>query len=66
MDPGATDIGHGARCGRAAIPATQNSGAFKNYPAPAWRLLDNDGFFLSNPGFEHCTSAVTTYAWRKV
>lgn len=54
------------RCGRASIPATQNSGAFHKYPAPAWRLLDKDGFFLSNPGFEHCTGAETTCAWRKV
>ncbi|WP_329028100.1 hypothetical protein [Streptomyces sp. NBC_00690] len=54
------------RCGRAAIPTTQNSGAFKQYPAPAWRLLDKDEFFVSNPGFEHCTSAATTCAWRKV
>ncbi len=53
-------------CGRAAIPATQNSGAFNKYPAPSWCLLDKDGFFLSNPGFEHCTSAATTCAWRKV
>ncbi|MFJ6944839.1 hypothetical protein ACISU4_09335 [Streptomyces wuyuanensis] len=54
------------RCGRAAIPGTQNSGAFNKFPAPSWRLLDNDGFFVSNPGFAHCTSAATTCAWRKV
>ncbi|MEU0992150.1 hypothetical protein [Streptomyces sp. NPDC005953] len=54
------------RCGRAAIPGSQNAGAFDMYPAPAWRLLDKDEFFVSNPGFGHCTSAATTCAWRKV
>ena len=32
--------------------------------------LDNDGFLVNNPGFEHCTNrqphAETTCAWRKI
>ncbi|WP_234386780.1 hypothetical protein [Streptomyces sp. ERV7] len=53
-------------CGRASIPDRQNSGAFHDFPAPTWRMLDGDTFFVSNPGFEHCTSVHTTCAWRKV
>ncbi|MEU4350811.1 hypothetical protein [Streptomyces sp. NPDC023838] len=54
-------------CGRASIPDKQNSGAFSNsYPAPSWRMLDGDKFFVSNPGFDHCTSVHTTCAWRKI
>ncbi|MYW62481.1 hypothetical protein GTY65_00030 [Streptomyces sp. SID8379] len=52
--------------GRATIPGTQNSGAFHTSPAPAWRMLDNDPFYLSNPGFEHCTSTSTTCTWQKI
>lgn len=47
------------RCGRASIPAVQNSGAFHEFPAPSWRMLDNDGFFVRNPGFEHCANTTT-------
>ncbi|MFJ4343171.1 hypothetical protein [Streptomyces sp. NPDC088915] len=54
------------RCGRAAIPSTQNQQAFNGFPAPAWRMLDGDGFFVTLPGFEHCTSAATTCTWRKI
>ncbi|MGW2461848.1 cell envelope integrity protein TolA [Streptomyces sp. NPDC001761] len=54
------------RCGRAAIPSTQNQQAFSGFPAPAWRMLDGDGFFVTLPGFEHCTSTATTCTWSKV
>ncbi|NVK80238.1 hypothetical protein HG542_21610 [Streptomyces morookaense] len=53
------------RCGRASIPDVQNSGAFHEFPAPSWRMLDNDGFFVRNPGFEHCADTSTTCIWRK-
>jgi len=54
------------RCGRAAISKTQNQKAFSAYPAPAWRLLDGDGFFVTLPGYEHCTSTATTCTWKKI
>ncbi|WP_421111116.1 hypothetical protein [Streptomyces sp. NEAU-S77] len=54
------------RCGRAAIPSVQNQRAFSGFPAPSWRMLDGDGFLLTLPGFEHCTSTTTTCAWRKI
>ncbi|MFG2228358.1 hypothetical protein [Streptomyces sp. NPDC048644] len=54
------------KCGRAAVPSKQNQEAFKSFPAPAWRLLDGDGFFLSNPGFDHCSGTEATCAWKKV
>ncbi|SDP62603.1 hypothetical protein SAMN04487981_12964 [Streptomyces sp. cf386] len=54
------------RCGRAAIPSVQNQRAFSGFPAPSWRMLDGDGFFVNLPGFEHCTSAATTCTWRKI
>ncbi|MCZ4509889.1 hypothetical protein O3Q52_17120 [Streptomyces sp. ActVer] len=54
------------RCGRAAIPNLQNEQAFSGFPAPTWRLLDADGFFVTLPGFEHCTSTATTCTWRKI
>ncbi|MDX3698065.1 hypothetical protein PV726_49625 [Streptomyces europaeiscabiei] len=54
------------RCGRAGISATQNERAFSGFPAPSWRLLDGDGFFVTLPGFEHCTSTATTCTWRKI
>ncbi|MER7666805.1 hypothetical protein [Streptomyces sp. NPDC096193] len=54
------------RCGRAAIPSVQNQKAFSGFPAPEWRMLDGDGFFVNLPGFEHCTSAATTCTWRKI
>ncbi|MFD5747462.1 hypothetical protein [Streptomyces sp. NPDC127033] len=59
--PGGTE-----RCGRAAVPSAQNQRVFNKFPAAAWRMLDADGFFLTLPGFEHCTSTATTCAWRKV
>lgn len=31
-----------------------------------WRLLDNDGFFVSNPGFEHCANQPVVRAGRRV
>ncbi|MFI9155394.1 hypothetical protein [Streptomyces sp. NPDC053367] len=54
------------RCGRAAIPSAQNQAAFHKFPAPTWRMLDGDGFFVTLPGFEHCTSVATTCTWRKI
>ncbi|PKT71243.1 hypothetical protein CW362_20200 [Streptomyces populi] len=54
------------RCGRAAVSSAQNQRAFSGFPAPAWRMLDGDGFFLTLPGFEHCTSTATTCAWSKI
>jgi hypothetical protein len=54
------------RCGRAAIPSLQNEQAFSGFPAPMWRLLDGDGFFVTLPGFEHCTSTAATCTWRKI
>ncbi|RII06957.1 hypothetical protein DSC45_34585 [Streptomyces sp. YIM 130001] len=43
--------------GRASIPATQNQGAFHKFQPAVWRLVDNDAFYVSNPGFEHCDAA---------
>ncbi|MGW7410641.1 hypothetical protein ACWGI9_44485 [Streptomyces sp. NPDC054833] len=54
------------KCGRAALNADQNSGAFKGYPAPEWRMLDNDGFFVALPGFDQCKRGVVTCTWQKV
>ncbi|MCX4742198.1 hypothetical protein [Streptomyces antibioticus] len=54
------------RCGRAAIPSVQNQQAFSGFPAPGWRMLVGDGFFLTLPGFEHCTSTATTCTWKKI
>ncbi|WUS96753.1 hypothetical protein OHA46_08645 [Streptomyces sp. NBC_00708] len=54
------------RCGRAGIPSKQNQTAFSGFPVPSWRMLDGDGFFLTLPGFEHCTSVATTCTWRKI
>ncbi len=54
------------RCGRAAIPSVQNQRAFSGFPAPSWRMLDGDGFFVTLPGFEHCTSTATTCTWSKI
>jgi hypothetical protein len=54
------------RCGRAAIPSVQNQQAFSGFPAPSWRMLDGDGFFVTLPGFEHCASIATTCTWRKI
>ncbi|MFI6017371.1 hypothetical protein ACIBCP_07160 [Streptomyces sp. NPDC051287] len=50
------------RCGRAAVPSVLNQRAFTGCPAPSWRMLDGDGFFVTLPGFEHCTSIATTCA----
>lgn len=58
------------KCGRAAIASAQNQGAFKSLQPKVWRLLDDDGFLVNNPGFEHCTNrqphVETTCAWSKV
>ncbi|MEU3984536.1 hypothetical protein AB0F77_31450 [Streptomyces sp. NPDC026672] len=54
------------RCGRAAIPSVQNQQAFSGFPAPRWRMLDGDGFFVTLPGFEHCTSTAATCTWSKI
>jgi hypothetical protein len=54
------------RCGRAAIPSVQNQQAFSGFPAPSWRMLDGDGFFVTLPGFEHCATVATTCTWRKI
>lgn len=58
--------GGAERCGRAAIPKVQNQMAFNGFPAPQWRMLDGDGFFVTLPGYEHCTSAATTCTWKKI
>lgn len=39
---------------------------FSGYPAPSWRLLDGDGFFLPLPVYEHCTSTAATCTWKKI
>ncbi|WP_405444494.1 hypothetical protein OG350_37615 [Streptomyces achromogenes] len=52
------------RCGHAGINSAQKQGAFKDLNPATWRLLDGDGFFVSNPGFEHCANADTTCNWR--
>lgn len=54
------------KCGRAAVPSAQNQQAFQKFPASAWQLLGGDGFFLSNPGFAHCSGTEVTCAWKKV
>lgn len=58
--------GGSERCGRAAISSTQNQQAFIGFPAPAWRILDGNAFFVDPPGFNHCTLAATTCAWHKI
>ncbi|MEU7057486.1 hypothetical protein [Streptomyces sp. NPDC046197] len=54
------------KCGRANLPADQNSGVFRGYPVPDWRMLDNDGFFVDTPGFDHCKKDVVTCDWEKI
>lgn len=54
------------KCGRANLPADQNSGAFRGYPVPDWRMLDNDGFFVDTPGFDHRKEDVVTCDWEKI
>ncbi|MEU1161258.1 hypothetical protein ABZ372_10960, partial [Streptomyces sp. NPDC005921] len=57
------------KCGRASVPQDQNEGAFRDLGiqfVPQMRLLDKDGFFISDPGFEHCKNADTVCAWKKV
>ncbi|ROP56041.1 hypothetical protein [Streptomyces sp. PanSC9] len=57
------------RCGRASVPTDQNTGAFRDLGikfVPQMRLLDKDGFFIGDPGFEHCKNADTVCAWKKV
>ncbi|MFF0291184.1 hypothetical protein [Streptomyces sp. NPDC005262] len=54
------------RCGRAAIDSAQNQGAFSKLQPSVWRLLDDDGFFVDTPGFNHCSGTATTCIWRKV
>ncbi|SER62641.1 hypothetical protein SAMN05421870_10347 [Streptomyces qinglanensis] len=41
-------------CGRGAIPSQQNQEAFSKLPAPRRRMRDNDEFFPTMPGYEHC------------
>ncbi|MET9477493.1 hypothetical protein [Streptomyces sp. NPDC002922] len=53
------------RCGRAAIDSAQNQGAFSKLQPSVWRLLDDDGFFVDTPGFNHCSGTATTCIWRK-
>ncbi|MGW7257832.1 hypothetical protein [Streptomyces sp. NPDC054834] len=57
------------KCGRASVPEEQNEAAFRDLGikfVPQMRLLDEDGFFISDPGFEHCKDADTVCAWKKV
>ncbi|MFB7311896.1 hypothetical protein [Streptomyces sp. NPDC056192] len=53
------------RCGRAAIDSAQNQGAFSQLQPSVWRLLEDDGFFVDTPGFNHCSGTATTCIWRK-
>ncbi|MFE5190493.1 hypothetical protein [Streptomyces sp. NPDC056628] len=58
-----------AKCGRALVPQDQNEGAFLDFGikfVPQTRLLDKDGFFISDPGFEPCKIADTVCAWKNV
>ncbi|MFC9683919.1 hypothetical protein [Streptomyces sp. NPDC056948] len=51
------------------MPKDQNEGAFRDVGikfVPQMRLLDEDGYFISNPGFEHCKNADTVCAWKKI
>lgn len=46
-------------CGRASIPGDENSGAANRiglFFVPQNRMLDQDKFWLSTPGFEECTN----------
>ncbi|MFD7338460.1 hypothetical protein ACFV98_20990 [Streptomyces violascens] len=54
-------------CSRATINSAQNQGAFSKLQPSAWRLLDNDGFFVDLPGYAQCVGSGTdkTCAWRK-
>ncbi|MCQ9178169.1 hypothetical protein KMT30_03765 [Streptomyces sp. IBSBF 2953] len=57
------------KCGRASVPLDQNESAFRDLGlqlVPQMRLLDKDGFFISDPGFEHCKNADTVCAWKKI
>lgn len=53
------------RCGRAAINASENQGAFHKLQPQLWRLTDGDGFFIDTPGFNHCTGVAATCQWKK-
>lgn len=57
---GCTGSGWNAKRGRASVPQDQNEGAFRDLGiqfVPQMRLLDKDGSFISDPGFEHCKNA---------
>jgi hypothetical protein len=57
------------KCGRASISTDQNTGAFRDLGIQfvfQMRLLDRDGFFISNPGCEHCKNADMVCPWKKV
>ncbi|MFF9085149.1 hypothetical protein ACF1BE_01735 [Streptomyces sp. NPDC014991] len=57
------------KCGRASVPLDQNEGAFRDLGikfVPQMRLLDKDGFLISDPGFEHCKNADTVCGWKKI
>ncbi|MEU6772542.1 hypothetical protein [Streptomyces sp. NPDC046759] len=54
------------RCGRAGISSKQNQGAFHDLPVKNWRLLDGDGYFVTNPGYEHCKGVAQICVWRKI
>ncbi|MFJ8728652.1 Tat pathway signal protein [Streptomyces bauhiniae] len=59
------------KCGRASIPTSQNTGALAPFGrtggfVPYNRMLDRDAFYVGTPGFDHCTSASTTCAFRRI
>lgn len=43
----------------------QNQMAFNGFPSPRWRMPAGDGFFVTLPGYEHCTSTETTCTWKE-
>lgn len=58
------------KCGRASIPLDQNTGALAPFGRTGgfvWynRMLAGDAFWVSTPGFDHCTAAETTCVMQK-
>ncbi|GHI54812.1 hypothetical protein [Streptomyces rubradiris] len=59
-------LNYSEKCGRGSISSDQNRNAFKGFPAPAWRMLDGDEFFVDTPGFNHCARGIVTCDWKKI
>lgn len=58
-------------CGRASIPKWQNTGALADFGKSGgfvWtnRMLDRDQFWVSTPGFDHCSVTQDECSFRRV